>query len=52
LAAFEATLRKELNRLNAFLGAAAAASAAGDNAKAFCGGRPAGLGRKRGSRRR
>jgi hypothetical protein len=34
LAAFEATLRKEPNRLNAFLGAAAAASAAGDNAKA------------------
>jgi hypothetical protein len=34
LAAFEATLRKEPNRLNAFLGAAAAASAAGDSAKA------------------
>jgi uncharacterized protein HemY len=34
LAAFEATLRKEPNRLNAFLGAAAAASAAGDDAKA------------------
>jgi hypothetical protein len=34
LTAFEATLRKEPNRLNALLGAAAAASAAGDNAKA------------------
>ena len=34
LAAFEATLRKEPNRLNAILGAAAAASAAGDSAKA------------------
>jgi tetratricopeptide (TPR) repeat protein len=34
LVAFEATLRKEPNRLNAFLGAAAAASAAGDSAKA------------------
>jgi hypothetical protein len=34
LAAFEATLRKEPNRLNAFLGAAAAAAAAGDSAKA------------------
>ena len=34
LAAFEATLRKEPNRLNAFLGAAAAASAVGDSAKA------------------
>jgi hypothetical protein len=34
LTAFEATLRKEPNRLNAILGAAAAASAAGDNAKA------------------
>jgi hypothetical protein len=34
LAAFEATMSKEPKRLNAFLGAAAAASAAGDNAKA------------------
>jgi hypothetical protein len=34
LAAYEATLRKEPNRLNAFLGAAAAALAAGDGAKA------------------
>ena len=34
LAAFEATLSKEPNRLNAFLGAAAAASAAGDSVKA------------------
>jgi hypothetical protein len=34
LAAFEATLRKEPNRLNAILGAGAAASAAGDNTKA------------------
>ena len=34
LAAFEATLRKEPNRLNAFLGAATAAAAAGDKAKA------------------
>ena len=34
LAAFEATLRKEPNRLNGLLGAAAAAQAAGDDAKA------------------
>jgi hypothetical protein len=34
LAAYEATLRKEPNRLNALLGAASAASAAGDKAKA------------------
>jgi hypothetical protein len=34
LTAFEATLRKEPNRLNAILGAASAAAAAGDNAKA------------------
>jgi hypothetical protein len=34
LAAFEATLRKEPNRLDATLGAADAAAAAGDNAKA------------------
>jgi hypothetical protein len=34
LAAFEATVRKEPNRLNAFLGAAQAAAAAGDSAKA------------------
>src|SRR5471030_2613927 len=34
LPAFEATLRKEPNRLNALLGAAAAASAVGDSAKA------------------
>src|SRR5215475_5281168 len=34
LAAYEATLRKEPNRLNAFLGAATAAAAAGDSAKA------------------
>jgi tetratricopeptide (TPR) repeat protein len=34
LTAFEATLRKEPNRLNAILGAAAAADAAGDKAKA------------------
>jgi hypothetical protein len=34
LAAFEATLRKEPNRLNAMLGAAAAAMMAGDSAKA------------------
>ncbi len=34
LAAFEATLRKEPNRLNAILGAAAAALASGDSAKA------------------
>jgi len=34
LVAFEATLRKEPNRLNALLGAAAAADAAGDKAKA------------------
>jgi len=34
LAAFEATLKKEPNRLNAYIGAAAAAEKAGDNAKA------------------
>ena len=34
LAAFEATMRKEPNRLNATLGAANAAAASGDNAKA------------------
>jgi hypothetical protein len=34
LAAYEATLRKEPNRLNAYLGAATAAAAAGDKAKA------------------
>jgi uncharacterized protein HemY len=34
LLAFEATLRKEPKRLNAILGAAAAADAAGDKAKA------------------
>ena len=34
LTAFEATMRKEPNRLNAILGAADAAAAAGDNAKA------------------
>jgi hypothetical protein len=34
LTAFEATLRKEPNRLNALLGAAAAADSAGDKAKA------------------
>jgi tetratricopeptide (TPR) repeat protein len=34
LAAFEATLKKEPNRLNAYLGAAAAAEKAGDKAKA------------------
>jgi hypothetical protein len=34
LAAFEATMRKEPNRLNATLGAASAAAAAGDSAKA------------------
>jgi tetratricopeptide (TPR) repeat protein len=33
LAAFEATLKKEPNRLNAYLGAAAAAEKAGDKAK-------------------
>jgi Tfp pilus assembly protein PilF len=34
LAAFEATLKKEPNRLNAYLGAATAAEKAGDKAKA------------------
>jgi Tfp pilus assembly protein PilF len=34
LAAFEATLKKEPNRLGAYLGAAKAAEKAGDNAKA------------------
>ena len=34
LSAFEATLKKEPNRLNAYLGAAAAAEKAGDKAKA------------------
>ena len=34
LVAFEATLKKEPNRLGAYLGAAAAADKSGDNAKA------------------
>jgi Tfp pilus assembly protein PilF len=34
LVAFEATMRKEPNRLNAILGAANAAAASGDNVKA------------------